>query len=66
MLFAVVNALRMKGIDPETALRGACEKFVRRFGYIEEHAGKDLQEMSLEDMDALWNEAKKFEGGRQS
>lgn len=61
LLFAVVNALRLEKIDPETALQDACAKFVRRFTYIEEHADRPLEKMSLEEMDSLWNEAKAYE-----
>jgi XTP/dITP diphosphohydrolase len=41
------------------ALERTNRKFIKRFQYIEENAPKDLQEMTLEEMDALWNEAKK-------
>ncbi len=64
LLFAVVNTLRHLKIDPELALHKANEKFIRRFSAVEEKAtgvGKKLQEMSLEEMDALWEEAKKEE-----
>ena len=61
ILFAVVNVARWYEIDPEAALRETNRKFVRRFQYIEAHAGRDLKEMSLEEMDALWNEAKQAE-----
>ena len=58
VLFSLVNFARFQGIDPETALERVNQKFKRRFEYIEKHAPKDLTEMSLEEMDALWNEAK--------
>ncbi len=64
LLFAAVNVCRMTGISPETALNLTTEKFMRRFAYIERTAyaqGKDLCSMTLEEMDALWNEAKKKE-----
>lgn len=61
LLFAVVNTLRMLQIDPETALSATCRKFIDRFRYIEEHAQRDLRELSLAEMDALWDEAKKEE-----
>lgn len=61
LLFAAVNALRKAGIDPQSALQDACRKFVRRFAYIEGHAPRKLEDMSLEEMDALWDEAKKKE-----
>ena len=61
LLFAVVNLARHVGADPEIALRGANAKFERRFGYIErtlEQQGRSLDGASLNEMDALWNEAK--------
>jgi tetrapyrrole methylase family protein/MazG family protein len=61
LLFAVVNASRFCGVDPEDALRQTIEKFYGRFRRIEEHArrsGRDLREMSLEEMDRIWEEAK--------
>lgn len=59
VLFSMVNYARFQGIDPETALERVNQKFKKRFEYIEAHATKDLQEMTLSEMDALWNEAKK-------
>ncbi len=59
VLFSLINFARFKGIDPETALEKINRKFKRRFEYIEENAHKPLQNMTLEEMDALWNEAKK-------
>ena len=64
LLFAVVNLARHVGADPEMALRGSNAKFERRFAYIEralEQRGRSLDEASLEEMDALWNEAKRSE-----
>lgn len=58
VLFSLINYARFEGIDPETALERVNQKFKRRFEYIEAHAGRALTEMSLEEMDALWNEAK--------
>ncbi|MGO9356196.1 MAG: nucleoside triphosphate pyrophosphohydrolase [Xanthobacteraceae bacterium] len=61
LMFALVNLARHVGADPETALRGTNAKFERRFAYIEralERRGVALGNASLEDMDALWNEAK--------
>jgi XTP/dITP diphosphohydrolase len=63
-LFAVINAARLYKLNPENALERTNQKFIRRFNYIEEHSirsGRPLTEMSLEEMDALWNEAKKLE-----
>jgi len=59
VLFSLVNYARFAGIDPETALAKTNRKFKSRFEYIEENASKSLEEMSLEEMDALWDEAKK-------
>ena len=60
-LFAVVNAARLYGLNPDTALERTCAKFKRRFTYLEEHTirqGRDLHDMTLEEMDAIWDEAK--------
>lgn len=61
LLFALVNYARFEGIDPETALEKVNKKFKRRFEYIEDNATQALADMSLEAMDALWNEAKRKE-----
>ena len=64
LLFAVVNLARHVDADPDLALRGTNAKFERRFAYIERTlaaAGRTLQEATLEEMDALWNEAKSAE-----
>ena len=58
VLFALVNYARFLDIEPETALERVNKKFKKRFEYIENHAPRDLNDMSLEEMDALWNEAK--------
>ena len=61
LLFAVVNLARHLKADPEAALRGANAKFERRFGYIEAslaQRGASPSEATLEEMDALWDEAK--------
>ncbi|MCI4647384.1 nucleoside triphosphate pyrophosphohydrolase [Phaeodactylibacter sp.] len=58
VLFSLINYARFEGIDPETALERVNQKFKQRFEYIEAHADRALTEMSLEEMDALWNEAK--------
>ena len=63
-LFSVINAARLYHINPDTALEITNNKFIRRFNYIEEHSikvGKPLTEMTLEEMDKLWLEAKKNE-----
>ena len=62
LLFSIINAGRLYGINPENALERTNQKFIRRFNYLEEHTikqGHNLNEMSLEEMDAIWNEAKK-------
>ena len=62
LLFALVNLARHVGADPEMALRGTNAKFERRFAYIERTLAaqrRSLDESSLEEMDALWNEAKR-------
>lgn len=61
LLFALINYARYLNIDPEAALERTNKKFIRRFQYIEQHATKDLTGLSLEEMDALWNKAKKEE-----
>lgn len=63
-LFSVINAARLYKINPDDALEKTNQKFIRRFNYIEEHSirqGKPLTEMTLAEMDNLWNEAKKQE-----
>lgn len=62
LLFSLVNAARLYDINPDNALELTNDKFRRRFNYVEEHSignGRNLKEMSLEEMDTLWNEAKK-------
>jgi uncharacterized protein YabN with tetrapyrrole methylase and pyrophosphatase domain len=62
LLFAVVNWARWAKIDPESALRQANARFRQRFGYIEgaaQTAGKPLETMSPEEMDGLWEAAKR-------
>ena len=61
VLFSLVNYARFIGVDPETALERVNRKFKSRFEYIETQAPKPLIEMTLEEMDALWNEAKQGE-----
>jgi ATP diphosphatase len=61
LMFALVNLARHVDADPEMALRGANTKFERRFAYIEQTLmakGRSLEDASLAEMDALWNEAK--------
>jgi MazG family protein len=66
-LFSVINAARLYHLNPDNALEHTNRKFISRFNYIEEHsikAGKPLTEMTLGEMDALWNEAKAQEKGK--
>jgi ATP diphosphatase len=61
LMFALVNLARHVGVDPDLALRGTNVKFERRFGYVEQALaaqGRALQDASLKEMDALWDEAK--------
>lgn len=58
VLFALINYARFKNIDPETALERTNKKFKKRFEYIEAQAPKSLEDMSLAEMDQLWEEAK--------
>lgn len=63
-LFSVINAARLYHLNPDNALEMTNQKFIRRFNYVEEKAkekGKSLKEMTLREMDELWNEAKKQE-----
>ncbi len=62
LLFAVVNLVRWYDVDAESALRKMTARFYQRFSFIEEHArkqGRKLQDMKLEEMDAIWEMAKK-------
>jgi XTP/dITP diphosphohydrolase len=60
LMFSLINYARFLKVDPELALERTNRKFIKRFQYIEENAKKSLQDMTLEEMDALWNEAKKL------
>lgn len=63
LLFSVINAARLYGVDPENALERTNRKFIKRFNYLEQKAtemGKSLKEMPLAEMDEIWNEAKKL------
>lgn len=64
LLFAVVNLARHAGVDPEDALRGTNDKFTRRFGHVEQRLaadGRRPDQASLDEMEALWQEAKQKE-----
>lgn len=63
-LFSVINAGRLYHINPDNALERTNRKFIRRFNYVEQHTlkqGRNLKDMTLGEMDALWNEAKRLE-----
>lgn len=67
LLFAVVNAARLYGVNPENALERTNRKFISRFNYLEQksrESGKSLKEMTLAEMDAIWDEAKKLDPGK--
>ncbi|GAE21554.1 nucleoside triphosphate pyrophosphohydrolase MazG [Bacteroides pyogenes JCM 10003] len=64
VMFSLVNAARLYKINPDNALERTNQKFIRRFNYLEEHTlkqGKSLKDMTLAEMDAIWEEAKKQE-----
>ncbi len=63
-LFSLINVARLYHINPDNALEQTNQKFIRRFGYVEAKAkeqGRQLQDMTLQEMDDLWNEAKAME-----
>lgn len=62
LMFSLINAARLYHINPDNALERTNQKFIRRFNYVEQQTikmGHSLKDMSLEEMDSLWNEAKK-------
>jgi MazG family protein len=62
LFFSIINAARLYGVDPETALEKTNKKFAKRFSYLESNTlkvGKKLKEMSLDEMNEIWEEAKK-------
>jgi tetrapyrrole methylase family protein/MazG family protein len=68
LLFSIVNVLRFMKINPEEALRGTVEKFMRRFRHVEKTAaerGVEIESLSLDEMDRLWDEAKSREGATE-
>jgi XTP/dITP diphosphohydrolase len=68
LFFALINACRLYGIDPEGALERTNKKFIRRFNHVEQRAeqiGKSLREMTLAEMDSYWDEAKREEAAEQ-
>ena len=63
-IFSIVNAARLYKVNPENALERTNQKFIRRFNYLEQQTiakGKNLKNMSLAEMDAIWDEAKRME-----
>ena len=68
LFFAMVNAARLYGVDPESALERTNLKFIKRFNYLESQTlakGKSLHDMSLAEMDVIWDEAKKLENSKE-
>jgi MazG family protein len=68
LFFALVNAARLYGVDPEAALERTNLKFIKRFNYLESQTlakGKSLHDMSLAEMDVIWDEAKKLENSKE-
>ena len=64
VMFSLINAARLYHINPDNALERTNQKFIRRFNYVERKAmeqGRQLKDMTLAEMDALWNEAKAFD-----
>jgi MazG family protein len=64
LLFSVINAARLYDIDPEMALERTNQKFIKRFNYLEENTikkGRSLHDMSLDEMNTIWEESKKFD-----
>jgi MazG family protein len=64
LLFSVVNAARLHGVDPESALERTNRKFIKRFKYLENQVnaeGRKLKDMNLDEMNTIWEEAKKFD-----
>ena len=64
LFFSVINAARLYDVDPETALERTNKKFIRRFQYLEDETikkGKSLHDMSLDEMNVIWEDAKKLD-----
>ncbi len=64
LIFSLVNAARLYGVDPETALERTNLKFIKRFKFLEERTlkkGRSLKEMNLDEMNEIWEEAKKYD-----
>ena len=68
VMFSLINAARLYKINPDNALEHTNQKFIRRFNYVEAHSikeGRNLHDMTLEEMDKLWEEAKALEKKRK-
>ena len=68
VLFCAVDAARMLGVDPEAALHAACDKFTRRFAFVEEkvaEVGNDFRDLSLSEMESYYQEARKCLEGKE-
>lgn len=64
LLFSIINAARLYGVNPDNALEKTNRKFIRRFNFLEARAkesGSSLKDMTLSEMDAIWEEAKKLD-----
>ena len=64
LFFSLINTARLYGVNPENALERTNSKFIKRFNYLESQTisqGRNLKEMSLEEMDVIWEEAKQFD-----
>ncbi len=64
LFFSIINAARLYKVDPETALEKTNLKFIKRFKYLEQetlHKGKNLKEMSLDEMNEIWDQAKSYD-----
>ena len=64
LLFSVINAARLYGVDPETALEKTNLKFIKRFGYLEKNTlrkGRSLRDMNLDEMNEIWEQAKDYD-----
>ena len=64
LMFSIINAARLYDLNPDTALEATCKKFRSRFTYLEQHTireGRNLRDMTLQEMDAIWDEAKRLE-----
>lgn len=68
LFFSLVNAARLYGVDPESALERTNQKFIRRFNYLESQTlsiGRKLKDMTLDEMNGIWDEAKKMEQNKK-